>query len=664
LKDYYDMAALAGEFPRLRLTFNLVPSLLDQIDDYAAGTAIDPAIDLARRPAEDLNEEDRLALLDLFFSVPYRTLIAPYPRYAALFHKRGDRAADGSWREALARFRPGDLRDLQVWFHLAWCGRTLRTRPEVRELISRGDGFSEEDKMSLLGILDAFLAGVIPIHRRLRDEGIAELSTSPYYHPILPLLCDQDSAREAIHDLPLPETPLRRPTDALWHVRRALDRMEERFGRRPAGMWPSEGGLSEAALRIMGESGVRWTASDEGVLNASLGGAAEPGAIHGPWRVEPAGEASPAVFFRDTGLSDLIGFTYASWNAAEAAAAFLGHLRGIAPQAPDGVVSVILDGENAWEFYPDNGTAFLRELYGALTGSPDIETVTFSQALESGGPVGQLSHLRAGSWIGASFATWIGHPEKNRAWSLLAQARNEAERRFGPDLESSPVFPVLAAAEGSDWFWWFGDDHSSEQDEIFDASFRDLLRGVHQMIGSRAPEELDRPIKRGRTRTWNEPTGPIHPTLDGAVTDYFEWLTAGQCDAAAGQGAMHQAVGMIRRVLFGSDGRSLFVRIDPERGDIRGLMASLPGATLGVDLTVPVRQTARFRLEGDRVVQLEGGAAVRHAAGKILEVEVPLTDPARVQFSVSLASAGSTVQCLPRDGAIVFSPGEPPDWSV
>jgi hypothetical protein len=278
--------------------------------------------------------------------------------------------------------------------------------------------------------------------------------------------------------------------------------------------------------------------------------------------------------------------------------------------------------------------------------------------------VGRLERLRAGSWIGASFTTWIGHPEKNRAWSLLAQARNEAEHKLGPDLETSPVFPVLAAAEGSDWFWWFGDDHSSEQDAIFDASFRDLLRGIYQMIGARAPEELDRPIKSARTRTWSEPTGPIHPTVDGAVSDYFEWLTAGQCDAASGQGAMHQAVGMIRRVVFGSDGRSLYVRIDPERGDIRALLASLQGGTLGVDLTAPARKTARFQLEGDQVIQVEGGAAVRHAAGRVLEVEVPLEDPSRAQFTISLASEGGTIQRLPRDGAIVFSPGEPPDWSV
>jgi alpha-amylase/alpha-mannosidase (GH57 family) len=663
LKDYYDMAALAGEFPRLRLTFNLVPSLLDQIDDYAAGTAMDPAIDLARRPASDLNEQEVLALLDLFFSVPYRTLIAPYPRYSALFHKRGDRGPDDTYREALAHFKTADLRDLQVWFHLAWCGRTLRLRPEIRNLISKGAGFTEDEKISLLNMLDAFLAQIVPIHRRLRDEGIAEISTSPYYHPILPLLCDQESAREAVPGLPLPEVPLRRPSDALWQIRRALDSMQQRFGERPAGMWPSEGSLSEAVLRIMGECSVRWTASDEGVLKASIGDAG-PGGVHGPWRVDSAGEAAPSVFFRDTGLSDRIGFTYASWRPADAAADFIGHLRNIAQQSPGGVVSIILDGENAWEYYSDNGTAFLRALYGALTQAPDIETVTLSQALESSAPVRRLGRLRAGSWIGATFTTWIGHSEKNRAWSLLAQARNEAEHSLGAALESSPVFPLLAAAEGSDWFWWFGDDHSSEQDAIFDSSFRELLRGIYRMLGVRAPEELDQPIKRTGTRSWTEPTGPIAPTIDGAVTDYFEWLMAGQCDTVRGQGAMHQAAGLIRRIAFGSDGRSLFVRIDPERGTVRDLLGSLPGGVLSIDLMLPARQTARFHLEGDRETQLAGGSAVRYAGGKVLEVEIPLTDSTRAQFSVSLASEAGAVQRLPREGAIVFSPAERPDWSV
>ena len=658
------MAALVGEFPRLRLTINLVPSLLDQIEDYAAGTATDPALELARRPADDLNDDDKLAMLDLFFSVPYRTLIAPFPRYAALFHKRGGRAADGRYRDALARFRPDDLRDLQVWFHLAWCGRTLRGRREIKDLVLKGNGFTEDEKLSLLSILDAFLGEIVPIHKRLAAEGMAEIATSPYYHPILPLLCDTGSAREAIPDLPLPQMPYQRPADAAWQVREAIDSMERRFGFRPAGMWPSEGSLSETAVKIMGECGVKWAASDEGVLRASLQGHVTAETIHRPWHLESAGEHSPALFFRDQRLSDLIGFTYSTWPAPDAAADFIERLRAIGREAPGSVVSVILDGENAWEHYPENAVAFLRALYGALTQTDDIETVTFSQALASGPPRGHLHRLRAGSWIGSSFSTWIGHPEKNRAWDLLARARQEAEQKLGAELHASPVFRVLAAAEGSDWFWWFGDDHSSDQDAIFDASFRELLRGVYQMLGAPVPDEMDLPIKQTRARAWTLPTGPIEPVIDGSVSDYFEWLMAGQCDAASGQGSMHEATGMLKRVLFGSNGRSLFVRVDPERGDIKSLLADLPGGSLNLHITTPVQATVTFHLEGGVVSHRVGGIAVRHAAGRVLEVEVPLASPGLIQFSVSLSTGSGTLQRLPRDGAIAFPADQAADWSV
>ena len=666
LKDYYDMAAIAGDQPRLHLTFNIVPSLLDQIDDYVSGQADDPSLELAKRPAADLTDDEALALLDLYFSVPYRTLIAPFPRYAALYHKRGQRGASGDYREALDRFRPDDLRDLQVWFHLAWCGATLRARPEVKELFKKGDGFTEAEKLALLDLQGRFLAEIVPIHRRLADEGVAELSTSPYYHPILPLLCDLTSAREAVPDLPLPDQPFSHPGDAAFQVIEGLSAMQRRFGRRPAGVWPSEGSLSERAIGILSECDLRWTASDEDVLRASVPGPHGPDLLYRPWRLDAASASAPAVFFRDHTLSDLIGFTYATWPAAAAVDDFLARLRHVGQRAPGGVVSVILDGENAWEHYPDNGVEFLRALYAGLAHADDIRTVTYSEALEQGPPPGRMGRLRAGSWIGASFTTWIGHPEKNRAWSLLSAARQEAERRLGSALRGAAVFHSLAAAEGSDWFWWFGDDHSSEQDAIFDASFRDLLRGVYQALDAPVPSELDAPIKRARTHQWSRPAAPLAPVLDGRVSDYFEWLAAGVCDAASGQGAMHQSAGLIRRIAYGTGDGALFLRVDPERGDVATLLATLDDGSIGVEILVPERYSVAFKLERGRVLLAgpAGGGAARHAADAVLEVELPLADPSRIEFFVTLSARDGLLQRLPRDGAIALVPGEPPDWSV
>ncbi len=667
------MTALAAEHPRLRLTINLVPSLLDQLDDYASGRAVDPALDLARRPAADLGEDERLALLDLFFSVPYRTLIGPYPRYAALFHKRGGRSSEGDYRDALASFRPQDLLDLQVWFHLAWSGGTLRAMPEVRGLIRKGDGFTEQEKLDLLDLQGKFLSRIVPAHASLQAGGIAELSTSPCYHPILPLLCNLQSAREAIPDLPLPSVPFQRPGDARWHLREGLHSHQRRFGARPAGVWPSEGSLSEETLRLMAECEVAWTASDEGILRHAVeksGGGFHREMIHAPWRVDAAGPGSPVIFFRDQALSDLIGFTYASWPADQAAQDFLGRLREIGQRAPGGVVSVILDGENAWEHYPHNAADFLRALYRGLTSDPALRPVTMSEAMREV-PARNVARLRAGSWIGSSFTTWIGHPEKNKAWALLAAARAEAEWRFGASLmertegPASRAWQALAAAEGSDWFWWFGEDHSSEQDAIFDAAFRDQLRAVYEAAGSAIPDALDVPIKKGGQVTWTEPTGEVRASLDGSVTDYFEWLGAGTCDASTGQGAMHEAGGLIRRVHFGRDESSLSVRIDPDRGTVLELLERWPSSVLTLDVSTPVPRQAAFTAAGSKV-QGPPPDVAGFAAGRILEIRIPLApqQEQEASFHVTLMSEGRMVQRVPRHGVISVPPGDRDTWRV
>jgi alpha-amylase/alpha-mannosidase (GH57 family) len=665
------MAALAAEHPDLRLTINLVPSLLDQLDEYVTGGAADPALDLARRPAADLTEEDRLALLDLFFSVPYRTLIAPFPRYAALFHKRGERSPAGNYRDALARYRAHDFLDLQVWFHLAWSGTTLRESPEVRPLLRKGDGFTEDEKNALLDLQARFLSTIVPMHARLQSEGIAELSTSPYFHPILPLLCDLESAREAIHDLPLPAASFRYPADARWHLQEAMRAMQRRFGARPSGVWPSEGSLSEETLRLMAECRLRWTASDEGILRHAVeksGGSFHRGMIHAPHRVEAAGGESPAIFFRDQVLSDLIGFTYSTWQPDDAARDFVRRLHGVADESPDGVVSIILDGENAWEHYPGNGAAFLRSLYRALTTDPRLRPVTMTQALEEV-PARGVARLRAGSWIGSSFTTWIGHPEKNRAWEMLASARQAAGGKFGAALmepgsgPAARAWQALAAAEGSDWFWWFGDDHSSEQDAIFDEAFRDQLRAVYEESGVPAPADLDHPIKVGRPLAWSRPSGPISPTIDGAVTDYFEWLGAGECDASQGQGSMHQGSGLIRRVLYGRDERCLYVRVDPDQGTVQDLLGSLDRASLRIETDLPAARQASFSLSGRRV-RGPGEETVRFAAGRVLEAQFPLGGTPEAAFHVSLVAGERLVQRLPRDGAIRVSEPSIDEWRV
>jgi len=675
LKDYHDMAALAVAHPGLELTFNLVPSLVDQLDDLAEGRTHDPALALAGRDAGTLTEEERLGLLGLFFSVPYRTLIAPFPRYVNLFHKRGGAGADGTYREAARRFTPQDLRDLAVWFHLAWSGETLKRHEVVRGLLAKGEGFTEDDKTALLTAQHEFLRGVLPALREIARGGAAEFSTSPYYHPILPLLCDSESALEAVPSLEVPRPPFRRPTDAAEQVRSAVTRHEAVFGVRPRGIWPSEGSLSEEAIDILGAHGISWAASDEGILASALalsGGGWRPrpttSHLSAAWRLRDAG---PALFFRDREISDLVGFTYSSWRGADAASDLVGRLQRIrddlGPEAGDAVVPIILDGENAWEHYDENGVPFLSALYRALTGTPGLATTSFSRYLEESPAPRRLERLRAGSWIRSDFTTWIGHPEKNRGWALLRDARDAFERR-APAIEGADrdlAWKCLQAAEGSDWFWWYGDEHSSQEDSIFDATFRSLLTETWRLLGEPAPPGLGDPIMGRRRAAFEPPSGEVRATLDGRRSDYFEWLLAGICEHASGLGSMSPGAVKLERVAFGWSPGHLFIRLDPGGPSAEPL---LDGAAIVVAITSPAPLTVTLT-RGDGGIPVADVAGVACALDTIVEIDVPFDavparDGDRIAFSVSLQGAAGPIERLPREGEISFDASPSFDWSV
>ncbi|MBI3448772.1 MAG: glycoside hydrolase [Acidobacteria bacterium] len=675
LKDYHDMAALAVAHPGLELTFNLVPSLVDQLDDLANGRTADPALELASRDAGALTEEEHLAILGLFFSVPYRTLIAPFPRYVNLFHKRGGRGSDGTYRDAARRFKPHDFRDLIVWFHLAWSGETLKRHEVVRGLLAKGEGFTEDDKAALLATQHEFLGGVLPALREIARGGALEFSTSPYYHPILPLLCDSESALEAAPALFVPRPPFRRPADAAEQIRSAVSRHEAVFGVRPRGVWPSEGSLSEETIDILGANGVSWAASDEGILAAALalsGGGWRPrpttSDLSAAWRLR---DSPPALFFRDREISDLVGFTYSSWRGEDAAADLVGRLQRIRDHlgsgAEDAVVPIILDGENAWEHYAENGVPFLSALYRALTSTAGLATTSFSRYLEASPAPRRLERLRAGSWIRSDFTTWIGHPEKNRGWDLLRDARDAFERR-APSIDGADrdmAWKCLQAAEGSDWFWWYGDEHSSEEDSIFDATFRSLLAETWRLLGEASPPALGEPIMGRRRAPFEPPSGAVRVTLDGRRSDYFEWLLAGVCDRASGLGSMSPGAVRIERVAFGWSPGHLFIRVDPSGPTAAAL---LDDAAIVVAITSPasLRVAIRRGAGGEPSADVAGVAC---ALDTIVEIDVPLAavparDGDRVAFSVSLLAAAGPGERLPREGEISFDAAPSFDWSV
>jgi len=514
IRDYYSMAAILERHPQVHLTINLTPVLLWQIEDYAERGATDRALDLTLTPAARLSVSQREEILGKFFEADWHTQIFSWPRYRELFEKRRNGEP----------FSSQDLTDLQMWFNLAWFAPEFQegkvelpdgSVTSVRALIEKGGGYTRHEIEGMVDEQLKIMRNIVPIHRRLQDRGQIEVSTTPFFHPILPLIVDTDQATidrdGAVHP-----TRFHRPEDATAQIQSAVQFYQERFGRPPRGMWPAEGAVGQSVVSLFTESGIQWIATDRGVLVRSgrYGyDVYDPNVLCQAYRVDDESGEGVAVFFRDTALSDKIGFHYQRYDdAGEAAADFLREVKERFAWRVDDpenrVVSVILDGENAWGAYRQQARPFLHALYAALSADPEIRTVTFAEYLEGNAdrrvaahPVAELTKvydLFYASWIdengsrpGNDLGTWIGEVEENRAWDLLREAR-EVLGSSGATPKSHPkAFQPLYAAEGSDWFWWFGEDQASDSDAEFDDLFRAHLKNVYRAVGRRPPAGLD-----------------------------------------------------------------------------------------------------------------------------------------------------------------------------
>jgi alpha-amylase/alpha-mannosidase (GH57 family) len=516
LKDYADMAAHLERHPGMRAVVNLVPVLLDQLEDYAdqfaTGMLRDPLLRLlARDESTPFTRAERELVVEQCFRANHEKMVQPFPAYRGLHDLF--LALEPQGRDAIEYLSDRYCHDLVVWYHLAWLGETVKRESQLaQDLMAKGTGFATSDRQALLALVGRIVSGTIARYARLAGGGRVELSTTPHHHPLAPLLIDFASAREAKPGLELPASDgypggidrARAQVDA------ALASHVRRFGAPPAGAWPAEGAVSTPLVRLLAERGLRWTASSEAVLANSLGTHADRRDLaHRPWRL--AGTAL-ACFFRDDRLSDLIGFEYAKWHGDEAAAHFVGELEAIAARAAAGeipLVSVILDGENCWEYYPYNGFYFLDALYAELAKHPYLRTTTFADAAAA--PAPELARLVAGSWVYGDFTTWIGSLEKNRAWDLLVAAKRAFDLVVSggrlTDAERAAAERQLADCEGSDWFWWMGDYNPAHAVAAFDRLYRANLAFLYRLLGLPAPPALAEPISRG--------TG--HPELGGTM---------------------------------------------------------------------------------------------------------------------------------------------------
>jgi alpha-amylase/alpha-mannosidase (GH57 family) len=657
-KDYLDMALRLERHPAIHATFNFVPSLLDQIED-AAGGGPDALFDLLRRPVATLSVEERERIADRCVPAP-RHAYERWPEYRRLSEKL---------RVVRARASDGELLAVEVYFLLAWLDPMFHSAAEPALALAAAPRFTEAHRDALLKCHDRLLGEVIPAYRKRAEAGQVELTESPYYHPILPLLVDTRSARRARPDLVLPFEPLAVPEDAAHHLESALARHARAFGTRPQGIWPPEGSVSPEVVELAARAGVKWLATDEGVLWHSLpvdGRRRE--VLYRPWKLAtPAGEM--VLFFRDHELSDRIGFVYHHWRTEEAVSDFIERVRRIGRDhrsAGPPVVSVILDGENCWEYYPEDGGPFLEQLYTALEGASDIRTRTPSEVIAEGRSLPTLPQLHTGSWINSDFRIWIGHPEKNRAWDLLARARRAlTEHGIGPN-QAAEAWESLYAAEGSDWFWWFGDDHYTADKAVFDQLFRSHLQSAYERAGITAPGWLQVPIARSRAphEERSQPVGFIRPTLDGKRTGFYEWDAAGHYRLGAGGGSMHRDAGIGSDLYFGFDTERFYVRLD--------FAAEEPaGASFDLVLEFLTPEPLRVRVTGldvgERPVLWEAPNAAgqpvpgaRCQIGRLLELALPFASLGlkagdQVELLGMLFREGAPAETIPADDLVRFS---------
>ena len=681
-KDYWGMAMLLREVPEMHATINLVPSLLVQLTAYTERGACDEHLRVSRLPADGLGEAEVTYLLDNFFMVHPDHMIRPYRRYLELYQKRG--LAIDSAARAAKRFTKRDILDLQCWSNLSWIHPlAFEQDKDLAEFLKKGKHWSEDDKRWLLDRQMQLLAEVVPLHRELAEAGQVELTTTPFYHPILPLLYDKRLARQAMPDVTLPKHLEGFREDAETQIQRAVEYHTRLFGEKPLGMWPSEGSVCQAMVSAVAKAGIKWMATDEEILSCSTDGwvsrdghgfLRNPEMLYRPWHVEDKGH-SVQMIFRDHAMSDQIGFHYQRYQAEQAVDDFLGKIeaiggatRGNAGQRPT-LVSIILDGENCWEYYPNSGVDFLRTLYRRVVAHPQVAPVRVRDYLARHPATDKIGNLFAGSWIQHNFGIWIGHPECNRAWDLVYETRAHLARATSSGDKTPEqlrrAWEELYIAEGSDWFWWFGDDHSSAQDALFDRLFRRHLQNVYTLLEDTAPAELARPISQGHRypQLFSEPTSFLNVKIDGRRT-YFEWLNAGHHAATGTRGTMSMvSEGRLADLYFGFDVDRLFVRCDAHGGTIRERLADVDMLKItflepaGFELLVsrpgwsePILQLYR----NDVPVTTSG---VEAAADAILELAIPfgslgVSVDAPLHFVVELLQAEQAIERLPHEGAI------------
>lgn len=657
-KDYYDMAAILEKYPNVHVTFNITPVLIRQLDDFASG-AKDLYWTTAEIPAADLTDDEKRFILTRFFDANWKNVIARFPRYQELLDKRGG-SDDAAIAAAMESFTEQDFRDLQVWINLAWFDPDFLAQEPLKALVDKGGNFTEEDKAVVFDEAVKVIQMVLPEHKKLQDAGQIEVITTPYSHPILPLLVDSDLAKEGNPSADLP-TRFQYAQDAVAQLTKSVEMYTEHFGQAPAGLWPGEGSVAQEIVPFVIKAGYKFMQTGEPVLAKSLGidftrdtneVVQQADDLYRPYYVKNKNGDKLAVFFRDGNLSDKVGFTYSGLSGEGAAKDLIRRLEAIKTELADEgatgphIVSIILDGENAWENYQNDGKDFFNALYQGLSESTTLKTITPSEYLKMFPEQREIEDLFPAAWFSANYDTWIGESEETMAWNYLNEVRTDLAKYDITKTRTASAEAIAKAqdfmylAEGSDWFWWYGSDQDSGQDTYFDQGFRALLAGVYESLGEPVPTFVNVPIIQATpVAATTALTGLSTPTINGVASD-GEWAAAAVYDMAGKT--------PINGFSYTLDAKNLYFNIQVEEGktvDQVGLYFVAPRATSYYPFarSVEGKEDVLLGVAATHLMEWSGGTqldyyqptadgwflkeAIGSAAknGSTLEIAVPLT---------------------------------------
>lgn len=630
IKDYYEMPWLLSQYIGLKATFNITSPLIEQLNLYKDPLQNDYFLSLWEMHPSKLDDEARAWLIKTCKSTQYETMIKPITRFDTLYHQE--------------HLSDEELIDFEVVFMLAWCGNYLRQENTiVKEMFKKEKGFTQTDKAQLLKALCSFVETILPFYARLQKEGVISLATTPYSHPILPLLLDMKNAKRANEHTTLPDNPMSLREDAIEQVERSISLYEETFGTKPTGFWPAEGAVDEESIEIYQERGISWIATDEAILFKSLEDQTRSN-LYKPYKFN-----GMTIGFRDHVLSDLIGFNYRFKSGHDASEHFMQMVEPIARENEDATLFIILDGENAWEFFENNAYDFFTALYQRFSKTPWCKTVTMDEVskLEN---AGILEKLSPGSWIHGNFDTWSGHSEKNRAWELIYQTRRDVDNYSGviSDAVAKKIKFHFLASECSDWFWWYGDDHVTEFGLEFDALFREHLANIYCLLKIQPPSDLFMPIiaHKSSVSFLLKPQTSISPLIDGKNSYFFEWLGCGSVDESKLYSTMDRVRGPIEKIYYGHNDKSIFLAFE-------GDMVSLEMSSLHLEVIIKeTNEHLDFSMNIDKPYSDEG---MQLAMGERLELGLSKShfkNYSAVHLRLEIVQGNNIIQTMPGYGAL------------